>query len=824
MPARWWLLLLGLAAAATAGVVRGQGGGADTTGFISIDCGLPEKSSYVDDATKLKFTSDDAFTDAGTNHNVSAEYATPSTTTDRSLYNVRSFPAGARNCYSLPSVVPGSKYLVRAKFMYGNYDGLNKPPVFDIHLGVNFWQTVTVSSADWLGVAEVIAVVPDDSVQVCLVNIGAGTPFISGLDLRPLANSLYQQANATQGLVLLDRRNFGPSGNTTAVRYPDDRYDRVWSPWSNPPAEWSDISTTEKVQNTIAALSDVPSVVMQTAVTTRNTSKAIEVSWDTKPNHEYPDPGMFFFFYFSELELLTGNAVREFYITVNGVIWTKKPYSPLYLNTDSIYNGAPHRGYSRYNFSIYAAGNSTLPPIVSAVEVFSVISTANVGTDAQDVSAITAIKAKYQVKKSWTGDPCAPKTLAWDGLICSYGISTPPRITNVNMSYCGLSGDISSYFANLKEIKYLDLSNNNLTGSIPIVLSQLQFLTVLDLTGNQLNGSIPSCLLKRSQDGSLTLRYGNNPNLCSNSSSCQLPQKKSNSMLAVYVAVPIVVIAALAVLLLFFIRKNKTKGTVKPQILGSGVQSHIENGSEQSLLELRNNRRFTYKDLAVITNNFQRVLGKGGFGPVYDGFLKDGTHVAVKVRDESSDQGYSEFLTEAQTLTKIHHKNLVSLIGYCKDRNYLALVYEHMSEGTLEDKLRGKDCNARSLTWRQRLRIVLESAQGIEYLHKACSPRFVHRDVKSSNILLNAKLEAKVADFGLTKAFKCDKDTHVSTFRVVGTRGYLAPEYITALQVTEKIDVYSFGVVLLEVITGKPHILKCPEPISIIQWAQQRLA
>lgn len=187
-------------------------------GFISIDCGLPEKTSYVDDATKLKFTSDDAFTDAGTIHNVSSEFATPKTTTDRSLYNVRSFPAGARNCYTVPSVVPGSKYLVRAKFLYGNYDGLNKPPVFDLHLGVNFWQTVTVPSADWLGNAEVIAVVPDDFLQVCLVNTGAGTPFISGLDLRPLKNTLYPQSNATQGLVLLGRLNFGPTDYTDVIR------------------------------------------------------------------------------------------------------------------------------------------------------------------------------------------------------------------------------------------------------------------------------------------------------------------------------------------------------------------------------------------------------------------------------------------------------------------------------------------------------------------------------------------------------------------------------------------------------------------------------
>ncbi|KAG8086153.1 hypothetical protein GUJ93_ZPchr0010g8644 [Zizania palustris] len=809
---RWLLLLLSLAAATGVLRVSGQGGAPDKTGFVSIDCGLPEKSSYVDDATKLEFTSDAVFTDSGTNHNVSAEYATASTTADKTFYNLRSFPGGgggARNCYTLPSVVPGSKYLVRAKFMYGNYDGLNKPPAFDLHLGVNFWQTVAVPSADWLGIAEVIAVVPDESVQVCLVNTGTGTPFISGLELRPLTSSLYQHANATQGLVLLDRRNFG-AGGSTVVRYPDDPYDRVWSPWSNP-AEWSEISTTEMIQNTIAPLFVVPSVVMQSAVTPRNSSKAINFSWDVKPNNVYPDPGMFFILYISELELLAGNAVRQFNVTIDGVIWTKEPYKPIYLSTDSLYNAEAYRGIRQYNFSMNAAGNSTLPPIINAAEAFSVISTANVGTDAQDASAITAIKAKYQVKKNWMGDPCAPKTLAWDGLTCNYAISTPARITSVNMSYCGLGGDVSSDFASLKEIKYLDLSHNNLTGSIPNVLSQLPFLTVLDLTGNQLNGSIPSGLLKRIQNGSLTLRYGNNPNLCSNSSSCQPTPKKSKSTLAVYVAVPVVVIGALAVLLFFLIRKNNG------EILESSMPPHRKDDHEQSLEQLHN-RQFTYKELEVITKNFQKLLGRGGFGLVYDGFLKDGTHVAVKLNSESSKQGFDEFLTEAQTLTKIHHKNLVSLIGYCKDKKYLALVYEHMSEGTLEDKLRGL------LTISFRLLIALESAQGLEYLHKACSPPFVHRDVKTSNILLNAKLEAKIADFGLMKAFKYDGDTHISTARVVGTHGYLAPEYATALQVTEKIDVYSFGVVLLEVITGKPPIMKCPEVTSLIQWARQRLA
>uniref|UniRef100_M8C8M2 Putative LRR receptor-like serine/threonine-protein kinase n=1 Tax=Aegilops tauschii TaxID=37682 RepID=M8C8M2_AEGTA len=451
-------------------------------------------------------------------------------------------------------------------------------------------------------------------------------------------------------------------------------------------------------------------------------------------------------------------------MAINGKLWSKAPFTPQHLVCDAFFNSEAHRGFGgHYNVTLTATANSTLLPTINAAEFFSVVSTANVATDAKDVAAMAAIKAKYEVKKNWAGDPCTPKTLVWEGLNCSYAISMPPRITRLNMSFGGLSGRIPSHFGNLKAIKYLDLSYNNFTGPIPNALSDLPFLVVLDLTGNQLNGSIPAGLLKRIQDGSLTLRYGKNPNLCSNGSSCEPAEKKGKSMLAVYIVVPIlaiVVIGALAVLLLLIIRRKQgsRKGSVKPQNEASGVHSQSRNGDTHSMLQL-DNRRFTYKDLQIVTNNFKTVLGRGGFGSVYGGFLADGTQVAVKLRSESSSQGVREFLTEAQTLTKIHHKNLVSMVGYCKDGEYMALVYEHMSEGNLEDKLRG-----------------------LEYLHVACSPAFVHRDVKTSNILLNVYLEAKVADFGLLKAFNQD------------------------------------------VITGRPPILQCPEPTNIIQWVRQHLA
>ncbi|XP_048551473.1 LOW QUALITY PROTEIN: receptor-like protein kinase At3g21340, partial [Triticum urartu] len=411
-----------------------------------------------------------------------------------------------------------------------------------------------------------------------------------------------------------------------------------------------------------------------------------------------------------------------------------------------------------------------------------------------------------------------------------YPPDSPPRITSVNLSSSGLNGDISPSFVNLKTVQYLDLSNNNLTGSIPDGLSQLPSLTFLDVSGNRLNGSIPSGLLKRIRDDSLDLRYGNNPNLCTNANSCQIPAKRNNK-LAIYIVVPAVLIAVIVsvTLLLICLLKRKKQGSMNNSITPRNetmtTNAPGNNVFTDSSLQHLENRRFTYKDLEKITNNFQRVLGRGGFGYVYDGFLEDGTQVAVKLRSHSSHQGVKEFLAEAQILTQIHHKNLVSMIGYCKDGEYMALVYEYMSEGTLQEHIDvGSNCNTPHLSWTERLRIALESAQGLEYLHKGCNPPLIHRDVKATNILLNARLEARIADFGLSRAFDDSNDTHVSTNTLVGTPGYVDPEYQATMQPTTKSDVYSFIVVLLELVTGKAAILREPVPMSITQWARERLA
>ncbi|XP_025675447.1 receptor-like protein kinase At3g21340 [Arachis hypogaea] len=155
---------------------------------------------------------------------------------------------------------------------------------------------------------------------------------------------------------------------------------------------------------------------------------------------------------------------------------------------------------------------------------------------------------------------------------------------------------------------------------------------------------------------------------------------------------------------------------------------------------------------------------------------------------------------------RVHHRNLTSLIGYCNEETNIGLIYEYMKNGDLDEHLSGKNNRGKSLNWEDRLPIAVDAAQGLEYLHNGCKPPIIHRDVKCPNILLNENFHAKLADFGLSKCFAAEGDTHVSTI-VAGTPGYLDPEYTTSNRLTEKSDVYSFGVVLLRIITGQSVII-----------------
>ncbi|XP_028763319.1 receptor-like protein kinase At3g21340 [Neltuma alba] len=204
---------------------------------------------------------------------------------------------------------------------------------------------------------------------------------------------------------------------------------------------------------------------------------------------------------------------------------------------------------------------------------------------------------------------------------------------------------------------------------------------------------------------------------------------------------------------------------------------------------------FSYSEVLRITNNFETAIGEGGFGKVYLGTLEDATKVAVKLLSPSSRQGFKEFQLEAQLLTVIHHRNLVSFIGFCNENDIKALVYEYMDLGDLSGLL-----------------------AGLEYLHHGCKTPIIHRDLKPSNILLNQSRVAKLADFGLSRAFKNERDTHLST-QPAGTPGYIDPEFQMSGNVNKESDIYSFGMILLQLITGHPPVRRELEDICfIIDW------
>ncbi|XP_043704517.1 receptor-like serine/threonine-protein kinase ALE2 isoform X2 [Telopea speciosissima] len=270
----------------------------------------------------------------------------------------------------------------------------------------------------------------------------------------------------------------------------------------------------------------------------------------------------------------------------------------------------------------------------------------------------------------------------------------------------------------------------------------------------------------------------------------------------------------------------KPSGAPGYMLFGSGPSSASLSFGSSIATYTGSAKTFSAAEIERAANNFDpsRILGEGGFGRVYKGILDDGINVAVKVLKRDDQQGGREFLAEVEMLSRLHHRNLVKLIGICTEDNIRCLVYELIPNGSVESHLHGVDKEVAPLDWGARMKIALGAARGLAYLHEDSSPRVIHRDFKSSNILLEHDFTPKVSDFGLARTALDEGNKYIST-RVMGTFGYVAPEYAMTGHLLVKSDVYSYGVVLLELLTGrKPVDMSQPQgQENLVAWARPLL-
>lgn len=435
--------------------------------------------------------------------------------------------------------------------------------------------------------------------------------------------------------------------------------------------------------------------------------------------------------------------------------------------------------------------------------------------------------------ESWTGnDACKD----WLFINCD---TQKKNVTIVTFTNRKFSGIISPAFAKLTSLRSLFLNGNNLTGSIPSSLLSLPNLQVLDVSNNNLSGDIPAFppTMKFSKDNNPLLGTSpssgggapsdsNNPNATSPAGSSPGQKSSLSAGLVVGIILGILVfIGIIGYIIYTYARRNRKFGRVdnpenrkevgKNGVIGvtngyGGVPSELQSQSSGDHSDIQvfegGNVVISIQVLRQVTNNFSEdnILGRGGFGVVYKGELQDGTKIAVKRMESAGmgSKGMNEFKAEIAVLTKVRHRHLVALLGYCINGNERLLVYEFMPQGTLAEHL--FDCMDNKyppLTWKQRVTIALDVARGVEYLHSLARESFIHRDLKPSNILLGDDMRAKVADFGLVKNSPDGK--YSMETKLAGTFGYLAPEYAATGRVTAKVDVYAFGVVLMEMLTGR---------------------
>ncbi|GLJ05372.1 hypothetical protein SUGI_0017000 [Cryptomeria japonica] len=674
------------------------------SGFLSINCG--GVNNYTDSATNVTWSSDGNYIDVGEAASVS------NSSIPFHLQSLRYFSRPLKkSCYSLPLDI-NVTYLLRLWFVFGNYNGIQTLPSFNVSFetqGMLYQKTQSISSPEIPEFTrERIFTSSSNVLYVCLIRTSdSSDPFISAIELRSLSGGLYE-AQVKPGILLstIARYDLG-------VQFSD--YMSLWF------GQYKEVQIGKAHTNRMVLkhnnniTSFPPAAVMQTAVIDETPESRILFTLESQ------DTRTLFVLYFAEVEELNSSEARNFDVTANE------------QTVQSIHNALQNHSIElpfTYNYTqekevvisletAYQAGKSNRGPLLNALEYYKIMER-EPETYPGDVDALLSIKKAFGIK-GWISDPCF--AIEWTGIICNGGLSV--RILSIDLSERNLYGTLPQRISQLTELRSIYLQNNSLSGTLPDLCS-LTKLQIIRLENNYLTGIIPDCLSKLSNLKQLIWRK----------------------------------------------RHNSKK------------QKQVE-----------------------IINSDQNAA--------------DGKDVAVKLLSSSSKQGATEFLNEIDLLSRLNHKNLVTLLGYCNDSKQLMLVYDHMPCGSLKYHLYTSLATCSVLDWKTRLQVALDAAEGLEYLRISCTPKIINRDVKSSNILLDSTLRAKVADFGLSKIIGDDNASHVTT-TIKGSIGYLDPEYFRTSKLTEKSDVYSFGVVLLELICGRKPIdvERSEEEESLIKWVR----
>ncbi|XP_057481669.1 LRR receptor-like serine/threonine-protein kinase HSL2 [Actinidia eriantha] len=379
-------------------------------------------------------------------------------------------------------------------------------------------------------------------------------------------------------------------------------------------------------------------------------------------------------------------------------------------------------------------------------------------------------------------------------------------LQTLDLSNNDLTGEIPDEFGSLPSLAYLELEGNSLSGEISAELTKMKLIS-FNLSNNKLEGIVPEGFNKKNLIQSLM----GNPGLCSPNLKPLPPCPKLKHLR--FYAIGILAVSALVLAgVVIWLYKTKTLKVLF--------------GKRQSSLEITTFQRVGFiEDDLLGSLKEENLIGSGGSGQVYRVKLKSGQTVAIKRLWGGNQQGdtEAEFRSEVETLGRIRHANVVKLLVSCIGEDFRVLMYEYMENGSLGDVLHGQKGRV-LLNWPKRFSIAVGAARGLAYLHHDCVPPIIHRDVKSNNILLDEEFGPRVADFGLAKSLQLDvkEEGNGVMSRVVGSCGYIAPEYAYTLKVNEKSDVYSFGVVLLELITGKkPNDDSFGEHKDIVKWVTE---